>query len=161
MTTLPEPPRSPLVDVRTGALAREWVRFFDDLRRAIVSGLDDEVGGRLDALEADSLFGGGDGSSGSNTDYNDAVIRNRLTDIETELLWLSTDQTEARAATATVDADAQLEAIMATDATGAIRQLRRAIVDLETAQAMTVDASATIAALAKRLGDLEIEGAFR
>jgi hypothetical protein len=52
MTTLPEVPRAPVLDQRTGQMSREWVRFFDDLRKALLSSLDDAVGGRLDALEA-------------------------------------------------------------------------------------------------------------
>lgn len=87
MTTLPEVPRAPVLDQRTGLMSREWVRFFDDLRKALLSSLDDAVGGRLDALEAESLFGGGDGAGGGNADYNDAALRGRLEALETELMF--------------------------------------------------------------------------
>lgn len=182
-TVLPEPPRSALVDTRTGMLAREWVLFFDALRRAIVSGLDDSVGGRLDSLEADSLFVGNDSSTGSNADYNDAVVRGRIDDLETELLWLGTDQAEAQPDPSTDEpdlsdlftppdstgairqltgslAEANLAALMQTDATASIRQLKRSIRDLETAQAMVTDHTALIAAVVHRLQALETEGAF-
>lgn len=182
-TTLPDPPRSPLVDTQTGLLAREWVLFFDALRRAIVSGLDDSVGGRLDSLEADSLFASGDSGGGSNTDYNDAVVRGRLDDLETELLWLGTDPVEAQTDPSEDETDlsdlftpsdstgairqltgslaeANLAALMQTDATAALRQLKRSIRDLETAQAMVTDQTALIAAVVHRLQALETEGAF-
>lgn len=182
-TVLPDPPRSALVDVRTGQLAREWVLFFDALRRAIVSGLDDSVGGRLDALESDSLFSGSGSETGSNTDYNDAVVRGRLDDLETELLWLATDRAEAEPDPSETETDlselvmtpdhtadirrltrglaeTQLDALMTPDATATIRQLRQRVVDLETAIALVNDSTALIAALSRRLATLETEGLF-
>ena len=185
-TTLPDPPRTALVDVRTGGLTREWVLLFDALRRAIVSGLDDAVGGRLDALEADAIFGGTSTDSGAGSDYNDAAVRDRLDGIETELIWLGTDAIEAATAEVSTDdeeldavsnsfssdgvadirrltrgvADAQLVAFMAPDPTAAIRLLQRAVRDLETAQALATDAAGAIAALAHRLETLETEGAW-
>jgi hypothetical protein len=182
-TTLPDPPRTALIDVRTGGLTREWTLFFDALRRAIVSGLDDAVGGRLDALEADSLFGGSSTASGAGSDYNDAAVRDRLDAIETELIWLGTDAAEAETVQVSTGdeeldaysspdsnaaiqrltrdvAGAQLVAFMAPDPTAAIRLLQRAVRDLETAQALATDAAGAIAALAHRLETLETQGAW-
>jgi hypothetical protein len=182
-TVLPEPPRSALIDTRSGMLSREWVLFFDALKRAIVSGLDDAVGGRLDALESDSLFASGDGGSGSNTDYNDAVVRGRIDDLETELLWVAADRSNdetdpsedetdladlftpsdstgaIRRLTSSL-AEANLVALMHGDSTAPLRQLKRSIRDLELAQAMATDATAAIAALVHRIQVLETEGAF-
>lgn len=143
MTTLPDPPRSALVDPQSGLLTREWVRFFDDLRRAIVSGLDDSVGGRLDALEGDALFDGADGSGGSSSSYNDAVLRGRVEAVETELLFpLSSSGGEG----------AELAARMAL--------LEATAVDRELEAAFVPDAAAAVALLRARLADLETEGAF-
>lgn len=181
-TVLPDPPRSALIDSRTGMLAREWVLFFDALRRAIVSGLDDSVGGRLDALESDSLFSGGDSDTGS-TDYNDTVVRGRLDDLEIEQLWTGIDPVEHELDESNTETDlselimtpdatssirrltgslkeANLLALTQGDATAAIRQLRRSIRDLETAQAMVTDQTGLIAAVVRRLQELETEGAF-
>jgi hypothetical protein len=186
MTTLPDPPRTALVDPKTGTLTREWTLFFDALRRAIVSGLDDAVGGRLDTLEAESLFDGTSSASGAGSDYNDAAVRARLDGIETELIWLATDQAEAETAQASTDdgdldallgpfpdptgtirhlqravTDAQLVALTAPDPNSAvIRRLTRAVRDLETAQAMATDAAGQIAALVYRLNALETEGSW-
>jgi hypothetical protein len=184
MTTLPEPPRTALIDPASGMLARPWVRFFDDLRRAIVTGLDVTVGGRLDALEGDTLFEGS-GQTGGNSDYNDATVRARIDDLETELLFLndhpppqdatpvssSTDEAgqEALISPDSIAAlrklsrrldEANLTALMAQDTTAALARLKRAVRDLEAAQAMATDAAGTIAALANRLQHLETEGSW-
>jgi hypothetical protein len=152
-TVLPEPPRSALIDTRSGMLSREWVLFFDALKRAIVSGLDDAVGGRLDALESDSLFASGDGGSGSNTDSSED---------ETDLadLFTPSDSTGAIRRLTSSLAEANLVALMHGDSTAPLRQLKRSIRDLELAQAMATDATAAIAALVHRIQVLETEGAF-
>jgi hypothetical protein len=167
MTTLPTPPRSSLVDPKTGTLTREWVRFFDDLRRAIISGLDEGIAPRLDQLEADNLFDTGNGA-GSNTSYNDATVRGRLDAIETELMFPpvggpATDQDEVNARLTLLEqsqGDAQIDALTTPNPAQAIRRLNRAVRDLETAQAFVTDASATIAALVNRLAELEMAQAL-
>lgn len=161
MTTLPEPPRTPLVDARTGQLTREWVRFFDELRKSIISSLDEGVGGRLERLEMDTLFGGeaGGGASGGSS-YNDTTVRARLDAIETEMLFLHTDRIEAETGqdiTAEDDLDPLFNSL---NHDGTIRRLARAVQDLELAQALATDASAQIAALAARLNALENENLF-
>lgn len=139
MTTLPVPPRSALVDPSTGQLTREWVRFFDDLRRAIVSGLDDSVGGRLDALESDAVFAGGDGGGGGGNSYNDAPVRGRLEALETEALFPASsgagDLAELRARMALLESlgeQRDLEVAMLPDAAGQVARLRARLADLET-----------------------------
>jgi hypothetical protein len=185
MTTLPEPPRTGLIDPASGMLSRPWVRFFDDLRRAIITGLDVTVSGRLDALEGDALFDSS-GQTGGNSDYNDAAVRVRLDDLETELLFLNdhpppsndtpessgTDDAGQEALISLWDGTAQLRklsrrldeanltALTAPDATAALARLKRAVRDLEAAQAMATDAAGQIAALANRLQHLETEGSW-
>jgi hypothetical protein len=186
MTTLPEPPRTGLVDPRTGQLTREWVRFFDELRKAIVASLDEGVGGRLSALEMDTLFSqDGTGGASGGSSYNDTTVQARLGAIETELLFLNgtpppQDYQTGQASTDDWDLDAVfnslndgtgqrlrkdldgtgLDAALATDSAGAIQRLAKAVRDLETAQAMATDAAGIIAALAHRLRDLETETLF-
>lgn len=162
MTTLPEPPRTGLVDPRTGQLTREWVRFFDELRKAIVASLDEGVGGRLSALEMDTLFSNeGGGSSSGGSSYNDTTVQARLGAIETEMLFLNgqppqpSDQT-GQASTGDWELDAAFSSLNA----GAIQRLQKAVRDLELAQAMATDAAGVIAALAYRLTDLETETLF-
>lgn len=163
MTTLPEPPRAALVDPRTGGLTREWTRFFDDLRKAIIAGLDEGVGNRLDRLELDALFSVDDGAGGaSGAGYNDTTVRARLEALETELLWIGTDAAEAGAGQSSTD-DGNLDAVLGPfpDPAGAIQRLTRAVADLELAQALATDASAKIAAFAYRLNALENENLFK
>src|SRR4051812_25729577 len=168
MTTLPEIPRSPLIDPQSGSLAREWIRFFDDLRKAIVASLDDAIGGRLEALESDALFPGGDGGAGSNTDYNDATVRGRLDAIETELMFPfpgadqgSADELAARIAILeeTRD-DAGLDAAFQVGPIGELKELRSRLADVETILTTIDDASARLRALVHRLAALEEEGLF-
>lgn len=169
MTVLPDPPRSALIDARTGLLAREWTRFFDELRRAIVSGLDDAVGGRLDALEADSLFGGGGDAGGSGSSYNDSAVRDRLDALETDLLFAAASGSASGDASVLAERVALLEeevdglgaeAALAVDPSAALAELRRRLGALELAQAMAVDAEARIRLALRRLADLETEGLF-
>lgn len=143
MTTLPDPPRSALVDASTGLLTREWVLFFDALRRSIISGLDDSVGGRLDALEGDALFNGADGSGGSGSSFNDTVLRGRLDALELDLLF---------PASSSGDVDAAVQARLA--------GLEDAGADRDLEAAMLPDPAAALALLRARLVDLETEGAF-
>lgn len=161
MTTLPEPPRTPLVEPGSSMLSRPWVVFFDQLRRVITSGLDDAVGGRLDALEADAVFDGSD-SSGGGTSYNDATLRGRLDAIETEILFPApssgTDDAELTARMALLEQSAEEEAvaaIMAPDPAAAVALLRSRVAAVEIAQAMTVLADAQLRRIERRMADLE------
>lgn len=189
MTTLPEPPRTGLVDPRTGQLTREWVRFFDELRKAIIASLDEGVGGRLDRLELDTLFSNdGTGGAGGGSSYNDTAVNARLGAIETELLFLngqpppqdyqtaqdSTDDWELDAVLgpfpdpagaiqrlAKASETLELIAAVAPDSAGTIQRLQKAVQQLELAQAMATDAAGIIAAMAHRLSDLETETLFK
>lgn len=163
MTTLPEPPRTGLVDPRTGQLTREWVRFFDELRKAIVASLDEGVGGRLDRLELDTLFSsdGGGGASGGSS-YNDTTVRTRLDAIETEMLFLNgTPPPQDYQTGQDSTGDWELDPLFSSLNDGTVQRLARAVRDLETAQAMATDAAGVIAALAHRLGDLETQTLFK
>jgi hypothetical protein len=168
MTTLPEIPRSPLIDPKSGTLAREWIRFFDDLRKAIVSSLDDAIGGRLEALESDALFGSGDSGAGSNTDYNDATVRGRLDAIETELMFPfpgadngGADELSARIALLEENRDdASLDAAFQGDPLSELKELRSRLADVETILTTIDDASARLRVLVNRLAALEEEGLF-
>lgn len=168
MTTLPEIPRSPLIDPQSGSLSREWIRFFDDLRKAIVASLDDAIGGRLEALESDALFGSGDGGAGSNTDYNDATVRGRLDAIETELMFpfpgantSDADELSARIALLEENSvEANLDAAFQIDPVGELKELRSRLADVETILTTIDDASARLRALVHRLAALETEGLF-
>jgi hypothetical protein len=167
-TQLPETPRSALIDPRTGQMAREWIRFFDDLRRAIVSGLDDSVGGRLDALEADTVFDSGSNGSGGSGGYNDSAIRARIEQLETDLLFpppvrseSDTAEVEARLALLQQTSDdASLEALFAPDRAAELADLNARLHEVELALTMIDDASARLRLLLHRVQTLETEGLF-
>jgi hypothetical protein len=163
MTTLPEPPRTGLVDPRTGQLTREWVRFFDELRKAIIASLDEGVGGRLDRLELDTLFSGdGAGGGGSGGSYNDTTVQARLGAIETELLFTNGFPPPQDYQTGQDSmGDWELDAVLTPFPDGILQRLAKAVYDLETAQAFATDAAGRIAALSHRLKDLETETLFK
>jgi hypothetical protein len=168
-TQLPETPRSSLIDPRTGQMAREWIRFFDDLRRAIVAGLDDSVGGRLDALEADTVFDSGSGGSDGSGSYNDSAIRARIEQLETDLLFpppaqrSESENAEVEARLALLEQtsdDASLQAIFAPDRAAELADLTARMHEIEVALTMIDDASARLRLLLHRVQSLEVEGLF-
>jgi hypothetical protein len=170
MTTLPEPPKSALVDPSTGALTREWLRFFDDLRRAIVSSLDDTIAVRLDALEGETLFGGADGTQGA-TAFSDAELRARLDLLELDNAFLRTSgdgdtaAVEALSAQITiVQSDILAHALELTclpDSTAAVILLRKRVRDVEMVQAIDQpDTGAVVRGLMRRIQFLETLAVF-
>jgi hypothetical protein len=147
-------------------MSREWVRFFDDLRRAIISSLDESVGNRLDNLEAEALFPGGDGAAGGGSSYNDFAVRARIEAIETELMFPQAiprndaAEMEARLALLKETADATTLDLMFTRQPPHVRDLRSRLEAVELALATIEDGTAKLRLVLQRLAALETQNLF-